>query len=708
MVSLFKKRKKTQRRVLKYHIPKKIRKRFDPVEKVDLSKYPLNMELKFTKEGKLQGKKKKEQKLPLLYRMVRWASGVVNRHPQLERIRLLFEKMTEQYVKETHFPYPSYAYSSLLAIIFLVIVSTIVVTIISAFISNILLYIMVGLLVVEAIVLHQLISYPKRLVKSLSDELGDILLMWYSVSKTGLPPQEQIKTIFLILERYRLINEQIPGKMKFYTFYYVFRDLYYDIELKNISLVNAIEKQVLKIRDERVKAFFLRLLRALRSGVDISDVIYDEIEKVSQEETMEIQKMGEKLYMLLQLYTMMLIMVLGMINVIKLVVGATMGPGYVVETLNKLFLFSFMAPIVLTVMIAVLIKSSTKKFKLYKDFKVSPIAYILSIVGLLTSTFVLPIIGVNSRLYLMTILFSFIPAILTLRIVGKTRKIISTMEYELPERLIEVSTTLNMGVRISDAFRAGVTTEEYEKMTFGDIIFLYISSYMNMGKPMREIFYRFIVKVPSLLARNILGIISFTEEVSGNFADFIGTIGDLLDRKLSTIKLSNSTISSVKMTIPTSTLIMMGILSFIISIVAPVTLQVSALNEGIDAYTAVETIKGPITNTITLVVPGRGTLGFDTELSVLFVVLYDFMWWVALSFAISMGLLFMMVNDYTIPETIAVTTIFFGIFLFIMYPLITTIIFNPHSQGLLSQLGLNLADTTGTQGMNYGNVFNTP
>ncbi len=707
MVNLFRKSKKTKKRVLKYYIPKYVRERYDKIQNIDMSKYPLNMDISFTKEGKLRGKKKKKQKLPLLFRMLRWASGFVNRHPKLERIRLMFEKMTEDYVKETHFPYPSYAYSSLLAIVFITLVISFIFTIIGIFVGGMLMYIALATLVIEAIVLQQLISYPKKMVKSLSEELGDILLMWYSVSKTGLPPQEQIKIIFYILERYRLINEQIPGKMRFYTFYYVFRDMYYDIELKNVSLINAIEKQVNKIRDERVKSFFLRLLRALRSGIDMSEVIRDEIEKLSQEEAREIQKMGERLYMLLQLYTMMLIMMLGMINVIKLVVGATMGPGYIVETINKLFMFSVMSPIMLTVLIAFLIRSSSKKFRLIKDFKVPPISYVTALIGFLIVTFILPIVGTKSKLYLITIMFSFIPALLTLRIVGKIRKTIHTMEYELPERLIEVSSTLNMGVRISDAFRAGVTTENYEKMTFGDIIFLYISSYMNIGKDMKEIFYKFIVKVPSLVTRNILGIIAFTEEVSGNFADFIGTIGELLDRKLNTIKLSDSTLSSVKMTIPMSTLIMIGILAFIISIVAPVTLQVSALNEGVDAFTAVETIKGPVTNTITLVLPGRGSIGFETELSVLFSVMYVFMWWVSLSFAFSMGILFMIVNDYTIPEMIAITTIFFGVFLFIMYPVITTVIFNPNSGGILSSFGLNLANTTQSIG-SFNNTFSMP
>jgi len=263
-----------------------------------------------------------------------------------------------------------------------------------------------------------------------------------------------------------------------------------------------------------------------------------------------------------------------------------------------------------------------------------------------------------------------------------------------------------MGVRVSDAFRAGVSTDDYEKMNYGDLIFLYISAYMNMGKQMVEIFHNFIIKVPSKFFRNIFGLISFTEETSGNFGEFISVVSDLTNQKLENIRMSESAIAIVKTSIPISVLIMFIIVIFSIEMVQPIIQQMGSQQNSIfggggsssvSVVDAVNQLSGPVTTGVKFIAPGRGSLGMQDDNHAFILLLYVFSFYIAIGFSISVAMIFKVINEYSMAETIGMTILYMVILLLIMYPLVTKAIFDPNAKTIINSFmssAMNMTMTT--------------
>lgn len=661
--------------VVKLNVPPYFEERIKYLTSLDIKQYPFNLKLKVDEVEGTEGYVSLRDKV--IFRILKSSSNIVRRLRFLESLRRMFHNSLKAYIKEAHFPYPSYAYSSLLTFLTLILIIDFTITIIASFIEVLAPLFTIGTLIGFAVflLLVYLYMFPKQITTGLERELDDVLLMWYSISKAGIPPQEQFILIFKILNTYRILNSKTKGSLPSYKMYHIFRDIYNDIVNKNISVIYSLERQIPKIRDEKVRRFFLRLLRAMKSGVNISDVIKSEIYSLNAERVREIERMGDRLAIIMQMYMTILVLFIGMVNVLRIAMSSLSGIDVLLESLNSSLWIAFMMPVVATILVVWMIRRTLSKYMLDREIT-SPLyekigMTLFTIVALL----VFPKLSTSTGFYFLTLAVYILISAFVIKVYRDRRKTIEDFEYEFPDRIMEVSTSISMGVKLPDAFKSGMTTDDYSRLSFGDVVFLFISAYIKMGKSLKKIFYKFLIKIPSKLVRHIFGIISFTEEMSGNFADFLFTIGELIDQRLETIKLAIQTVNGVKFMIPISSIVMIVIVGVISAFVAPMSSEFEKIFESQTTSATID--QYPFLSFMVYYFSPGGGYGLQDARTYPLTAVLGYVTLVVISFALSIALVLASVDRKTYVEFLAYFVFFYSVLMIVVYFSLYTFILNP-------------------------------
>ena len=533
--------------------PKVTDKRLDE----EFSKYPLIKRKKRNIE-KLREKVEKEKRVDiflsfterLLMKLINIAFKFEHKIPYIRRQAIKISEDIKEDVIKAYLPFPPYSYAVLIATgLFL---AEILVPVF--FILLALKLVIPALIVLLFIVSNFLFAFilkirPKSKFSISQAEMLQLLGIWYGIATSGLSPQEQFEALYNILLEYRRLNLKYGHLYPEFKLFDLFHEIHYSVKFRNYSVADALVEIIKKLEDDNLKIFFMKVLRGIKEQGDIAPIIESEYRNVVQEIQRKIESTSETVNMVTDIYIVTVSMLIGNIYVFMLIMGGMSSFTSVISSTQLGILFFSPLMVIMSLILAFLLKTLTTIKGTNVEIKYSPIHAGFSVLGIILAILLPFLTGLDNPVKLFFpafILFAFsLPGFLAVK---KVKKTIHNAEVDFPHRLHEVAVQLSFNQQLPDAIQSTVLKVKNVDMTFNDWIFYTISAYLRFGKTMKSVVEKIIIAIPSELIRIPLTVIALIEEKAG---DMRGVFENFAYYTLNITEARNkvkSNITTVKMT----------------------------------------------------------------------------------------------------------------------------------------------------------------